>query len=213
MNSKKFTPQDFELNEIEFALIQFTNALYDNETLNKVSKEEMRDLLSSGQILSKKWLLQELHPIVKKFYSENFKVAVVGGWLGFLSAALVNSHDKVTVTSYDIDPVSTHVAGKVFDNSSPTAILSDMYKIDYAQYDCVINTSTEHIKDISEWSDLIPAGKLVIAQGNGQKSIKDHISCVESSEELAKKLKLTEILFSGELVFPFYTRFMVIGKK
>ncbi len=208
------TIKDFKLNPIEHSLIEFTNSLYEEVTFDKISKEEMRDILSSGQIISKKWLLQELHNVLKNHLDQKeINIAVTGGWLGFLSAALCSLDERIYVDSYDLDPRASFVAAKVLIKSAGKAIIKDMYDIYYADYDCIVNTSTEHITNIANWSSLIPKGKLVVAQGNNERAIKDHISCVDSAEELAKKLQLTEILFSGELVFPFYTRYMVIGKK
>jgi hypothetical protein len=77
----------------------------------------------------------------------------------------------------------------------------------------VINTSLEHIPNVRQWIDEIDAGTLIVAQSNNARHVPDHVNCVDSVTELERSLNLSETLYADELVFPMYTRYMVIGIK
>ena len=201
------TEQSISLNAVEQAIIAFTNALYQPQCFAAVTKEEMRDALSSGQLMSKKWLLYKM----SKYLNDNKNVIVVGGWIGLLARA-INALGDVRADSLDISEHATEVARAVLLNHG-AAILADMYDFDYQNYQCVVNTSAEHIPDIGEWMQLIKPGTLVVVQNNNARHIPEHINCVDSAAELERSLNLSQTLYADELVFPMYTRYMVIGIK
>ena len=193
------------LTPIEYSIIQLTSALYDSKCMDSISKEQLRDALSSGQLISKKWLLDELNKV-----HITGKGIVVGGWVGLLACAIEHMTD-ISIDSLDIDPQSIRIAHSTLGKSSGVAILADMYDFDYTNYDFVINTSTEHIPDIQQWLSGIKKGTTVCLQSNNAFMIDSHINCVNDIEEFLSKVQLTEILYSGEYVFPMYTRYMIIG--
>lgn len=195
-------------------IINFTNALYHSGNIDRIAKEEMRDLLSSGQLLSKSWLMEKFtHKLFPQLpqNTEEIRVIVCGGWVGFLAQLINNSYWGVRADSIDISNDSTEIAKAVLVDGQ--AILGDMYELDYDPYTVIVNTSAEHIPDVPTWSDGIPKGKFVIVQSNDARHIEEHVSCVDSAEELAEKLNLSEVHYMGSLKFSMYTRFMVIGKK
>lgn len=205
---------DVIMSPIERTIIDFTNALYHGSNLVYISKEEIRDLLSSGQLMSKAWLVDKVydHLILPEEIEVGMKAIVCGGWVGFLAQLLNNAFGQtIYADSIDIDPDSTALARSVVVNGY--ALLGDMYEVDYDSYAIIVNTSAEHIPDVRKWSDGIPKGKFVVVQSNDARQIEEHISCVDSAEELAEKLNLSEVHYMGSLKFSMYTRFMVIGKK
>ena len=195
------------LTPIERAIISTTSALYDSQINALISKDELRDLFSEGQIASKSWLLHHISSL-----TDIKNVIVCGGWFGFLARALWEQNNLLNVTSIDANSTATKVAGHILHNKG-TALLADMNQINYANFDCVINTSLEHINSTEDWLAQIPPKTTIIAQSNDAFSIKGHINCHTSVEELVDQLSLKTILFEGKLSFPMYTRFMVIGKK
>lgn len=205
--------QAIQLNTFERTLIDLTNALYNNSAFDAISKEELRDILSSGQVMSKKWLIQEFSKIYSQHYKSGIKAVVCGGWVGFLTQALINLDENIFADTLDISEKSIEAA-KVVTHSSgrSSAICSDMYNFDYSGYSCIVNTSAEHIPDLKGWVSKLPKGILVVVQSNNARHITEHISCVDSPEELESILSLSEVFYSGELKFPMYTRYMVIGK-
>lgn len=203
------------LNTIEEAIIAFTNGLYAPGVIDLVTKEEMRDMLSSGQLMSKKWLIEEFQRELSSDI-ENMdidKVAVVGGWIGILAAALGTLAEWVKVDSVDICPKATEVANHTLEKFQGEAILADMYEFDYSSYQCVVNTSAEHIPDLAQWVGLLAPGTFVVVQSNNARHVPEHCNCVDSADELRALLGLSEVYYQGELEFPMYTRYMVIGRK
>lgn len=210
-------------NPLTQTILDFTDALYHDGNIDAISKEEMRDLLSKGQQLSKGWLLGELQrhiyalnlPVLE---GQNFQAITCGGWVGFLAQLINNTFVHGQADTLDLSEASTRIARSVLSfanvrGKACQAIQGDMYAFDYAPYDIIINTAAEHIPDVQAWSDSIPKGKALVIQSNNARHIPDHISCVDSADELASKLNLSEVLFADQLEFGMYTRFMVIGKK
>lgn len=80
---------------------------------------------------------------------------------------------------------------------------------------CIINTSCEHIENFDEWWKTIPEGMLVIMQNNNFVEHDDEtvVNTVNSQEEWASKLNLSETLFEGTLSLEKYDRYMCIGRK
>lgn len=200
---------EMQVSYLDRAIIRLTNALYDQSCFDLMSKEEMRDALSSGQLISKKWLIDTLR-------ETNFtpmKAVVVGGWVGLIASALNEQKGQYVADSLDIDSKAAHIATHVLQGSLGKSILGDMYDFNYKDYGLVINTSMEHIGDTASWIDLIDAGTLIVAQSNNARHVPDHVNCVDSAEELERSLNLSETLYAGELIFPMYTRYMVIGRR
>jgi hypothetical protein len=203
-----------ELNAMDLAIVDFTNALYDPYCLELIKKEEIRDALSGGQLISKKWLVEAVFQNVLYYkYFKEMKVVVCGGWTGILAQALNHLDPRLIVDSMDLDAMITEFASMTMINSRGKAIQGDMYDFDYAQYQCVVNTSAEHIPDVKEWSSKLASDTFVVVQSNNARHIPEHISCVDSAMELSDKLQLSTILVEEQIEFPMYTRFMVIGKK
>lgn len=193
------------------SITSLTNALYHPPIFSKVSKEELRDALSLGQIESKKWLLYHLLHISNDYKLDPLKIIVVGGWFGFLSASLNHLRGDWQADSLDILKDNFEIAQLVLDKLKGESILSDMYTFNYFKYNCVVNTSTEHIPDLQSWLNLIEPQTLVVLQNNNTSHLNGHINCAHSIEEFLKMTQLTKILFSGELKFSFYSRYMIIG--
>lgn len=206
-----------DLNPIELAILDFTNAMYQPVTMVYLDKTEIRDALSSGQLMSKKWLVDRfIHELGFEWvtgFELEVPVLVVGGWVGLLAQSLNHARDFFKVDSLDISNMATKVAEKVMADGKGRAILGDMYDFDYSNYQVIVNTSAEHIPDVTAWSNKIPKGTSVVVQSNNARHIAEHVSCVDSAWELADLLDLSEVYFADFITFPMYTRFMVIGKK
>lgn len=172
------------------------------------------------QIASKRWLLDQTARVLGGAFDE---IVVLGGWLGVLSAMfLADPRFAIRrVVSLDIDPAceaparllnQRHVAAGVF-----RCVTADMY--DYAPAPLaagarrlIVNTSAEHIADPGAWAARLPRGAFVAVQSNNYRAIPEHVSCVDSADELAARLGLAETLFAGGLPLKRYTRFMAIGR-
>lgn len=216
----------------EYVETQFTAAFksfFVNET------EIWNDCFSRGQLRSKLWLVHEL----KKCNADLGTVFLCAGWYATLAVMLFQSNIKLlNVRSFDIDDTCVDIAETFnkpwfVDQWRFKSITQDIMDVDYDEHtwqywsnannrmskpitdtpNTIINTSCEHIENFAEWYDKIPDGKLVVLQSNNFFEVEEHVNCVNSIEEFAVKAPIQNILYSGELEFPKYKRFMLIGYK
>jgi hypothetical protein len=185
-------------------IIRYTNGLYDTHPDNSPSYQEFRDMFSSGQIYSKEWAITELKKLDILLIES---VIIVGAWFGTLGVMLKQELPHIKLKMLDIDPRC-----EVFiKNIGESAVTEDMYLHSYTE-DLVINTACEHVSDIRMWLDKLYPETLVLLQSNNFFSGIGHTNCVSSKEEFETQVSLHNVLYSGELVTPMYTRYMIIGR-
>ena len=173
--------------------------------------------LNHKQIGSKLWLRDAL---AETLPGRLDSVLVLAGWHGVLAAILLDDArlDIGHVTSLDLDASCEPVARAVNRRSAASrrfsAVTGDMFAFDYraARADLVINTSCEHLADVSGWLALLPKGQKVVLQSNNYFREPDHVSCVASLAAFQAQAKLGEVLFAGEWPTKNYTRFMQVGR-
>lgn len=189
-------------------IIDYTNALYSADKSVCPTYNEFRDMFSSGQIKSKQWAVQQLSEITDR--EEN--ILVVGSWYGTLGMMLTRLYPYSKITLLDIDPRCSEFTKNVFCKiPNVHSITQDMYLHCYTE-SLIVNTSCEHISSLKDWLNLLPTGTRVLLQSNNSDKIEGHINCSQSISEFIEKADLSEIEYSGELVLPMYTRYMIIGK-
>lgn len=200
--------------------------------LRKYPNIEITDLFSKGQMLSKRWLVNTLLEINKPLG----KVFLCAGWYGSLATFLLESKLEIEkIRSFDIDETCADIADTlnrswVIDGWQFKASTLDILEMDFPTThttyrangtsleltempDTIINTSCEHIKDFDKWYNKIPSGTLVILQSNNYFEIKEHVNCVNNTEEFSNQCPMTECFFLDSLQLDKYTRFMKIGIK
>lgn len=198
-----------------FFTTRIAGVLYDKFTEQHLSMNELRDALSDGQLYSKTWLVEELSNRIKSGEiepKEKYKVAVLGGWIGLLSLMMFTWELPVSVVSVDVDLRVNTIAEKINWGFDFKTVTKDMNTVDYSDFDIIINTSSEHIPDISAWRSTIPSGKVVIVQNNDFEEGDGHVSTVSNTNQLRNKLQLSQVLYEGTRAFPQYSRFMIIGR-
>jgi hypothetical protein len=172
---------------------------------------DIRDFVAKGQLASKLWASTMFNQHVK-----SSRVAVCGGWYGLLPAILLhNNHEKRNIfTSIDIDANCAAIANSFnaehYFSGEFYADTQDMYQLDYSNYDVIINTSCEHIADLTAWLATIPSGKRVMLQSNNFYECDQHINCVNSMSEFKSQIGPACVITTGTLVMPNYTRFMIL---
>jgi hypothetical protein len=79
--------------------------------------------------------------------------------------------------------------------------------------DVIINTSCEHITQdqYDLWLSGMPHNSLIVLQSNNY-NIPEHVRIASSLEEFKVQSGIN-VIWSGELVLPLYTRYMIIGKQ
>ncbi len=145
------------------------------------------------------------------------RIWVLGGWYGVFAAMLFDDarFNIDRIDSIDIDPSVGTVAQTLNEpaGSKFQALTGDMYLLDYVggRPGLVVNTSCEHIADLSGWLALLPEGTRVLLQSNDYFSEPAHINCCASLDAFAETASLGTVLFAGSLPMKKYTRFMLIG--
>jgi hypothetical protein len=180
------------------------------------SKNPQRTLESfwKGQIRSKVWLIDNL----RKHVNQVVSIDIHGGWNGVLASMLFQSDVFVTnIRNIDINPECEEIANTINKIEETVGkfkhVTADMCCI-RSDADVIINTSCEHItqEDYDLWLSGIPQSSLLVLQSNNY-IIDEHVRPHANLEEFVNTCGLEKILFSGELVLPLYTRYMIIGKK
>lgn len=179
------------------------------------SPDPMRtmDAFWSGQFKSKEWLIDCLGEHVH-FASS---IDIHGGWVGVLASMIFQSNIPVTtICSIDIDPscesIATIMNKKEEMEGKFRAVTSDMCEI-RSDADIIINTSCEHITQdqFDLWKSGVPYNSLLVLQSNNY-NIEEHVRTAGSLKEFEMQSNIN-ILWSGILELPLYTRFMIIGKN
>ncbi len=171
--------------------------------------------VSPKQIKCKRWLADEL---------ENIPIAanniyLIGGWFGYpLIDFIKQQYDVKKLVNIDKDPIATSVCvnfNRIFNYDFVKTVTKSIYDHteSFKDADLIINTSSEHMKDLPILMNNRNFNKSCIfaLQSNNMFHIDDHYNCVNSVDELIKKSKLSEILYSGTKTFDNYERYMVIG--
>jgi len=177
------------------------------------------DAFWSGQLKSKEWLIDALemavHPQVDCVMPEPFAIDIHGGWVGVLASMLFQSRIPVaTIRSIDIDPtcgpIATMMNKKEEIEGRFKAVTADMCDT-RSDADIVINTSCEHItqNQYDLWRAGLPHNSLLVLQSNNY-DIPEHIRIARNLEEFKTQCDIN-VVWTGEMRLPLYTRFMVIG--
>ena len=199
-------------------LIHWFNAL---RNLPEDERTRALEAFWAGQLDSKCWLVNTLNDYVTK----TSNIYIFGGWIGVLSSMLFQctKFEVSNIRSIDMDPWCESIADTVcypytIDNGRFKAITADMCQFNYdwdIYPDIVINTSTEHVDQATYdiWYDRIPAGSLVLIQGNNFFDWSEHVRCSNSLVDFKRMNHVTKPLYNGELKHDIYTRYMCIFNK
>lgn len=184
------------------------------------SNDRYRTLESfwKGQVRSKIWLIENLEKVQLPYHREK-TIAIYGGWNGVLASLLFNSSINIKkITSIDIDPTCQDIACTVNKRQEMegrfSAVTADM--TDYTMpADIVINTSCEHVtqEQYNKWMSRQPSDALFVLQSNNYFDLDEHINCVNDAIHFELTTPLNNVVYSGDLELPKYTRYMRVGYK
>ena len=181
--------------------------------------KRVQDSMTISQMEGKLWLVSEM---------ENLnlgckRAALLGGWFAqFITPLLIDTLGFEFVGNYDIDKDAQLISYKFnrrykttekYKAYSSNLLIKSFKKLKQGPYDCVINTSCEHMYPMRLFRKLNPDWNgFYILQSTNEKKYVDHINCVNSAEELSQQSEMKEVLYQGEkLLNTGMTRFMVIG--
>jgi len=184
-----------------------------------------KDAFSSGQILSKIWLAEELEKAVIGFDQPlPLRILALGGWYGLINFIL-RSRNNLPIEIFrnvDVDCESCKIADSINESwvwreweFKSLNYDANLYSYDDNEYNVVINTSTEHMFS-KDWFLNIPRGMLTVLQSNNMPH-SDHHNTHQDLGSFIEDFNLSKILFSDEKLFKYpdweFKRFMVIGIK
>ncbi len=183
---------------------------------------------SKGQILSKLLVRNCLMDLNLGSYKT---AMVLCGWSGVLSNLLLEKpfHSVVSIDKNpDCEPVAIRLNYEYYIQGRFNALTTDIFDLKYKKpelvinkfsnnktnnFDIVINTSCEHIRDFHKWYDLLPKGQLFLLQSNDFFEVEEHTNCVGSLGDFKEMAPMRHFLFEGELSLERYTRFTLVGYK
>jgi len=187
------------------------------------------DAFSSGQILSKIWMLEEWERVYPR--AQNPEVIwLLCGWYGQLAFMIqVRGQQNIDyIRSLDLDEDAKKKAYQL----NEAWVQSDKFqahKVDIRDVrwttpsdyqsrlpDWIINTSCEHVLT-NDWWPNVPSGQKVILQGTDMEH-DEHVTELNSLEKMRSTFHLTNTWFVGEKHFAYsngfkFTRYMLIGTK
>ena len=203
------------------------------EKLHKHEIEYDKDVMSRGQLKSKKWLVDEL----EKLNISLGTVFLCAGWYASIVPMFQERSIKFDkFRNFDIDPTAIQISEiwnkELFKDSWRfKGTVANIQDIDYDTFyfetikddgtpsqliekpDTIINTSCEHIGEFSKWYNKLPEGKLIILQSNNYFEIDEHVNCSDSLKHFSASAPMKKVLYEGELDLGKYTRYMKIGRK
>jgi len=185
------------------------------------SPDPMRtmDAFWQGQLKSKEWLVEALAKIYQQrsIIYKPVSIEIHGGWVGVLASMLFQSSMPIKrITSLDIDPTCEPIASMMNKGEEIQgrfqAMTGDMCNL-ISFVDIVINTSCEHItqEQYEIWLGKRTKDQLLVLQSNNYK-IDEHVRIADSLEEFVEQSHI-DVLWTGKLELPLYTRWMIIGKQ
>jgi hypothetical protein len=180
------------------------------------SPDPMRtmDAFWQGQLKSKEWLIEALS-MQFSVKDDPVSIEIHGGWVGVLASMLFQSSIPIRrITSLDIDPTCQSIATMMNKGEEITgrfkAITGDMCNL-ISFVNVVINTSCEHItqQQYETWLGKRNKDQLLVLQSNNY-VIDEHVRTASSLQEFKEQSHI-DVVWSGELQLPLYTRYMIIG--
>lgn len=173
--------------------------------------DDYNDTISDGQIESKNWLSQSLRSIN---FKEDLHIEIIGGWFGFPLIEMLSNLPIKQIDFYEIDDNCKKVLTQYieqFNYNFRIVQFGDYFeRKDLRRRDLIINTSCEHMKDISCMKQFYKGNPYIALQSNNFYE-HDHVNCVDSEVELRNKNEIKVTSYMGKKKMEKYDRFMVIG--
>lgn len=186
-----------------------------NYIRNNPNDKRFLECFWESQLKSKDWLVTE----TLKVDPDLKNIVIFGGWYGVLAQLFESRCPSIeSIESVDIDRWCNEVFSNQLNISykitTKTCCMSDYI---YSSNDfCVVNTSTEHVKqDIyDKWWDNVPEGTMYVLQGNNFDSIDEHIRTSPTLDKFLQDNHIVNPIYTGSVLCPGdFSRFMAIGYK
>ena len=181
------------------------------------------DSFSHGQVISKKWLCEQLEPHVP----HNATVWVLGSWYNLIAFMLLTRGNKTfkAIVGYDLDPAAKVTADLIcnawtWDDPVVTNVVADANGLSWSNPpDVVINCSGEHFEN-SAWWTAVPESTVVAVQSSNVVDSGPVWNIQQPSpdfETFVGRYPMSNVFYSGTKFIPTgaggYQRYMLIGTK
>lgn len=178
-------------------------------TLMETGDLQFANSLLKKKIMSKQWLCDK----VLLHHGQPKHTLILGAWYPTLIPYVLGG--KYTFVDKDPDVIeSTKIFNKrVYKSDEMDYNIIDAY--DYLsicnqrRFDLIINTSCEHMFDMSTF---VVDGPLYALQSNNYFGIDGHINCKNNLTEFVESTGLSSLFYTGTLTTEKYERYMVIGR-
>jgi len=185
---------------------KFMDHLYNEDILEHIRFEEVRDAFHTNQIESKKEVIRAFDKLNAR------RVLYIGAWIGYLTHYLLREY-PVEVRELDVD-FRSKIISNMWNWDQPGYLgnmtMDIIYFRDWHEFDTIINCSTEHVSN--DWFNLMPMGTQVIMQSNNLKH-KTHINTCDDLEQMKQKFPLSHTVHASTVEFHNYNRFTLAGIK
>lgn len=210
-----YIPQSYFDNVVSVLSRTYDQSMWPGE-IDFFRIKDILDSLSKTQLISKKWVVDEIRPFIFENYNTCY---IIGGWYGLLSHLLVEEGFKFKIYNYELDRICSTLARDINIHPEVKFVTRDgldlFTKRDWTAADkLLICTACEHI-DSEELKFCIEAKDkdlLICLQSNNMHEIDSHINCHNSIEHFISSLNLKKIYYRGTKKIGQYERYMVIGK-
>jgi len=181
----------------------------------------------SNQVNCKIWLVEELKKVlIRNDKFDPWRMTILGSWYGNVIVPLVHDNlpriKEIDLIDMDVDALNI---GRKFLNEkykrlkiNYTCEDINFYEFDDMTTKIVVNTSCEHMFDMSSITFKNDDNVIWVLQSNNMRNIREHVNCVDSSEELADQCGIQNIMYQGKMELigsngeP-YERYMVMGRR
>lgn len=182
--------------------------------------DRVRTSFLKSQMESKLWLIEELIKVASPK-----RVALLGGWYAhIITNLLIETAGVEFVKNFEIDEDAKRLSYKFnqeyinrgqFAAEICNVMFSKIYLSPDLDFDIIINTSCEHMFNMSRFRELNPKYKhtLLVLQSTSENIYIDHINCVRDGFHLAEQANITDIKYIGlKKLCNGMARYMVIGR-
>ena len=178
------------------------------------NKNDLINSLSNTQFVSKRWLIDVL---AAQKLPLSPRVLILGAWYGSYLVPMLDDTIKPShIILNDKDPVVLHYAQMLHGVEKYTyhAFDADNFAdyVDQYDVDVVINTSCEHMKDMTNLK-VNNSDCVYVFQSCDNDNDPGHINTVQSTDQFIEKTGIVEVNFKGRLDLGHKNRFMVVGCK
>jgi len=176
--------------------------------------QTLLDSYSPNQFKSKENLLKHVYmlPLTKP------NIVILGSWFGsILVPSLANIENHISCVDVDnrVIKIAKNRLFPMYKNITwyDKDVWNEEYWHEIREADLIINTSCEHMADMSSLPPLKQSNAYFAFQSNNMYNIETHINCVSDLNEFIKQLPIkASVLIKDKVKDDRGTRFTLIGK-